>query len=216
MKDRLDAILQGEQARYLESLVRSRDPLLVEMERVAREEGHPIADPEVADFLRVLARLRMPGRVLEIGTNIGYSVIAIGRELGAGSTIETIEIDPAILSQAKRFVSRAALGPVVVFHQGPALEVLDGLEGGFDFVFIDCVKEEYPAYLDLILPRMLAGGAIVADNVLWKGNVARGVNDPRTDGIRRFNERIMNEPRLISSILPIGDGVSVSVVVGGV
>ncbi|HVR43715.1 MAG TPA: O-methyltransferase [Thermoanaerobaculia bacterium] len=212
MKDRADAILQKRQAAYLDSLVPSREPILAEIERIAAEQGQPIADPEVGHLLRLLVRMRAPARVLEIGTNLGYSVVVMGRELPPSAVLETIEIDRGILASARELVGRARLVPRVEFHQGAALDVLPRLDGPFDLVWIDCVKQEYPAYLEALFPKLAPGAVIVADNVLWKGRVADGESDPATDGIRLFNARIMTDPRLVSSILPLGDGVSLSVV----
>ena len=212
MRDRPDAILQRSQARYLDAILPPSDPLLAEMEHLAAEAGHPIADRDLAQLLRVLVRLRRPRRVLEIGTNIGYAVVVMGRELEPGSSIESIEIDPAIAATARAFIARAALGAEAVVHEGPALEILPRLPGPFDLVYIDCVKSEYIGYLDAVLPKMEPGAVIVADNVLWKGKVATGERDASTDALRLFNERVMTDARLASIILPIGDGASVSIV----
>src|SRR5688500_2872805 len=107
--------------------------------------------------MRALVHTKRPRRVLEVGTNIGYSVIVIGRECDSDSVVETIEIDHNTLSTARRFVAEASLPCRVVFHEGAALEVLPRLTGPFDFVFIDCVKTEYEAYLDALLPKMERG-----------------------------------------------------------
>src|SRR5687768_12056195 len=213
MKDRIDALLRRAQAEYLESLVPARDALLEHMEKFAEENDHPIADPEVAQLMRALVRMKKPRRVLEVGTNIGYSVIVLGRECDPEAVVETIEIDHNTLSTARRCVSEAALPCRVVFHEGAALDVLPRLTGPFDFVFIDCVKTEYEDYLDALLPKLERGAVIVCDNLLWKGRVAAGDHDPNTDALRAFNKRIANDPRLITSVLPLGDGTGVSVVV---
>lgn len=213
MKDRIDAILRRKQAEYLESLLPLRDPLLEEMEKFAADHGHPIADPEVAQLMRALVRTSHPRRLLEVGTNIGYSVIVLGRECDPEAVVETIEIDHQTLTTAKRFVAEATLPCRVVFHEGPALDVLPRLTGPFDFVFIDCVKTEYEQYLDALLPKLEHGAVIVCDNLLWKGRVAAGEHDAATDALRTFNARIASDPRLITSILPVGDGTGVSVVV---
>jgi predicted O-methyltransferase YrrM len=212
MKDRADAILQRAQAQYLDAILPPRDALLERVEEYARENGQPIADPEVAQLMRVLLRTRRPQRVLEVGTNIGYSVIVMGRELDDDATLETIEIDGGTLRIAKGFVDEAAVRCRVVFHQGAALEVIPRLEGPFDFVFIDCVKTEYEQYLDGVLPKMKQGGVIVCDNLLWKGQVAAGVHDASTDALRAFNQRIATDERLLTTILPVGDGTGVSIV----
>ena len=213
MKDRIDAILRRNQAEYLESIQPPRDALLERMEKFAAENDHPIADPEVAQLVRALVRMKRPRRVIEVGTNIGYSVIVIGRECDAEAVIETIEIDHNTLTTARRFVSEAQLPCRVVFHEGEALEVIPRLTGPFDFVFIDCVKTEYEDYLDAIFPKLVRGAVIVCDNLLWKGKVAEGANDATTEALRAFNRRIANDERLITSILARGDGTGVSVVV---
>src|SRR6185503_4592180 len=120
MKDRIDALLRRAQAEYLESLVPARDALLEHVEKFAAENDHPIADPEVAQLIRALVRIKRPRRVLEIGTNIGYSVIVIGRECDADAVVETIEIDHNTLSMARRFVAEGQLPCRVVFHEGAA------------------------------------------------------------------------------------------------
>jgi caffeoyl-CoA O-methyltransferase len=214
MKDRIDAILKRSQAEYLESLLPPRDALLARMESFAAEHNHPIADPEVAQLMRALLRAKKPHHIIEVGANIGYSVIVMGRECDPSATIETIEIDRDTLLVAKRFVAEAELRCKVVFHHGAALEVLPALTGPFDFVFIDCVKTEYGDYLDAIWPKLERGAVIVCDNLLWKGQVAEGVHDSSTDALRAFNARIASDPRLITSILPVGDGTGVSVVGG--
>jgi predicted O-methyltransferase YrrM len=212
MKDAIDAILRRSQAEYLERLLPDRDALLERMETFAREENQPIADPEVAQLMRVLLRVKRPKRLIEVGTNIGYSVIVMGRELDADSTIETIEIDRPTLETARKFVAEAALTARVVFHEGAALDVLKQLEGPFDFVFIDCVKSEYGDYLEAIVPKCSQGAVIVYDNLLWKGRVAEGAHDVSTDALREFNARITRDPRLATTILPVGDGTGISVV----
>ena len=213
MKDRIDAILRRSQAEYLDSLLPARDALLEHMEKFAEENDHPIADPEVAQLMRALVRMKKPRRVLEVGTNIGYSVVVLGRECGPEAVVETIEIDHNTLSTARRFVAEAALPCRVVFHEGAALDILPRLTGPFDFVFIDCVKTEYEDYLDALLPKLEAGAVIVCDNLLWKGRVAAGEHDAPTDALRAFNKRIATDERLITSVLPVGDGTGVSVVI---
>jgi predicted O-methyltransferase YrrM len=212
MKRRADAILQPKQAEYLEQLTPPRDPLLARMEEFAAQHKHPIADPEVGQFLRILVAAKKPRHILEVGTNIGYSVVVMGRECGREAVLETIEINPDILAAAKRFVFEAQLVCDVRFHLGAALDVIPKLSGPFDFVFIDCVKTEYEAYLDQLLPKLPRGALIVCDNLLWGGAVAEGEHEASAEALRRFNQRIMNDPRLTSVILPLGDGTGVSVV----
>jgi predicted O-methyltransferase YrrM len=213
MKERADAILQLTQAKYLDTLLQPRDVLLARMEEYAADRGHPIADPEVAQTMRVLLRAKRPKHLLEVGTNIGYSVIVMGREAGAGAVVETIELDAPLINVAKGFVADAMLECEVRFHHGAALQVIPRLTGPFDFVFIDCVKTEYEGYLDAILPKLAPGAMIVCDNLLWKGMVAEGKHDPSTDALRAFNKRIGTDDRFVTALLPLGDGLGVSIVV---
>ena len=212
MKAGTDKILQRVQAEYLDTLLPPRDALLARVEEYAAERGQPIADPEVAQVERILVRALRPRRIIEVGTNIGYSVIVMGRECGRETVLETIEIDREILATAKKFVAEAGLACEVRFHEGAALDVLTRLDGPFDFVFIDCVKREYEQYLDLLLPKLTPGAVILCDNLLWGGKVAAGAHDESTDGLRAFNHRIMTDQRLDSVILPLGDGLGLSIV----
>src|SRR5438477_5360697 len=152
MRDGIDITLQRTEAEYLDSLTPPRDALLARIEEYAAEHNHPIADPEVAQVERILVRALRPRHIVEVGTNIGYSVIVMGRECGPDAVIETVEIDHGILATAKGFVAEAGLPCEVRFHAGAALDVLPRLEGPVDFIFIDCVKSEYSQYLDQLLP----------------------------------------------------------------
>src|SRR4051794_39653074 len=152
MKAGIDKIIKRAQAEYLDTLLPPRDALLARMEEYAAEHDHPIADAEVARLERLMVRTLRPRRIIEVGTNIGYSVIVMGRECPPDSVIETIELDAGILATAKKFVAEAQLPCQVKFHQGRALEVLPELDAA-DFVFIDCVKTEYEQYLDVLLPK---------------------------------------------------------------
>src|SRR5258706_5134582 len=109
MKSRIDQVIKRVQAEYLDTLLPTRDPLLERMEAFAAEHNHPIADPEVGQLMRILVRAKQPKHLIEVGTNIGYSVIILGRECGAGAVIETIELDRGILATARDFVAEARL-----------------------------------------------------------------------------------------------------------
>jgi len=215
VKETADAILKADQAAYLEAIEAPRDPLLAEMERFARERGEPISDPEVASFLSVTARAAAPRNVVEVGTNIGYGAIVLARAAGPNARVVTIEHDPEMVTVARAFIERAGLAAQIEVRQGEALRELRRIaaaEEEIDLAYIDCVKEEYPEYLDVLLPKLGPRGVLIADNVLWKGFVA--ANDvpareaKRVEALRTFNRRIMSEPSLRGAILPLGDGVA--------
>src|ERR671922_38745 len=142
MKARLDAIIQREQAEYLDQLLPQNDPLLAEMEAYAAEHRVPIADPEVARFLEITARAAGARRALEIGTAIGYSVIHLARAIPPDGLVVSIELSDEMIALSDGYLRRAGLRERVRVERGAALEVLPRLEGSFDLVFIDAVKEE--------------------------------------------------------------------------
>ncbi|MCM2314096.1 MAG: O-methyltransferase [Thermoanaerobaculia bacterium] len=214
MKAGVDAILRRAQAEYLDSLLPESDALLALMERVAADDGHPIADREVAQLMRVVLATSAPKRILEIGTNIGYSVVVMGRAC-PDARIETIEIDGATLRSAEEFARQAGIADRVTFHHGAALEVLSRIDGPWDFVFIDCVKTEYSGYLDAVSDRLAPGAVVFVDNLLWGGQVAEGAksDDQRasTDALRAFNQRFVSDPNFVATIVAVGDGVGIAV-----
>src|SRR5215216_4572615 len=168
MKARLDAIIQREQAEYLDRLLPPGDALVAEMEAYAAEHRVPIADREVALFLEITARATGARRALEIGMAIGYSVIHLARGMGEEGLVVTIEPSEEMIARSEEFVGRAGLGGSLRIERGFALEVLPRLSGEtFDMLFIDAVKQEYAQYLALALPMLRAGGVVVVDNLLW-------------------------------------------------
>ena len=186
---------------------------MAEMERYAEENGVPIADPEVAMFLEITVRAIRAKRVLEVGTAIGYADIFMARAMSAGGVVETIDVSDDMIAKAREYVKRAGLQDRVAFHKGPALTVIPTLEGPFDLVYLDAVKEEYPRYLDLALPLTRTGGVFICDNVLWKGQVAGGslladYYRRSTEALRGFNDYFVHHPQLLAQVLPVGDGLA--------
>jgi predicted O-methyltransferase YrrM len=218
MKARVDAILRPEQADYLERLTPENVGLSAEMEEYAAEHRVPIADREVARFLEITARSIAARRVLEIGMAIGYSVVHLARALPPGGEVVTIEPSGEMIARGEDYLRRAALRGRVRIEQGKALEVLPRLDGPFDLVFVDAVKEEYSRYLELSLPLLRAGGVVVADNLLWGGQVAGEIRSPQqtasTQALREFNQLFVRHPQLLSVVLPLGDGLGYGVKVG--
>ena len=158
MKAKLDAIIQTDQAEYLDQLLTQSDPLLVEMEAYAAEHRVPIADREVARFVEITARTTGARRALEIGMAIGYSVVYLARGMGENGVVVTIEPSDEMIRAATGYLKRAGLLDQVEIERGYALEVLPALEETFDLLFIDAVKEEYSQYLDLGLQKLRSGG----------------------------------------------------------
>lgn len=216
MKAQIGLIMHREQEEYLERLLPERDLLLQEMERFADEYGIPIADPEVATFLEITVQAIRARRVLEVGTAIGYADIFMARAMSSQGRVVTIDTSAEMIAKAKAYVKRAGVEDQVEFHKGPAMTVIPTLEGPFDLVYLDAVKEEYRDYLDLALPLMGTGGIVVCDNVLWRGQVASGrlvaeQYRQSTEALQGFNEYFTHHPQLLAQILPVGDGLAYGV-----
>ena len=211
MKARVDAILQREQADYLDRLLPAGDRLLTEMESYARENRVPIADREVAAFIEITARACGAKRALEIGMAIGYSVVHLARGMGEDSLTVTIEPSEQMINAASGYFERAGLANRVRIERGKALDVMTRLDETFDLLFIDALKEEYKQYLDLGLQHLRSGGVVIVDNLLWGGKVATGDSETSTVALRAFNDYFINHPQLRAVVLSIGDGLGYAV-----
>ena len=216
MKADAAAILRPEQAVYLEALEPPRDELLARMEALAAERHNPISDPEVAAFLAVTCRARAPKLIVELGTNIGYGAIVLARAAGPFARVITIEMAHTHVQTARGFIEEAGLSSQIEVRQGAAIGELEKIHEPIDLAYIDCVKEEYPRYLELLVPRLAPRGVIIADNVMWRGMVARGDQIPeqereRTEVLRAFNLSLVQHPQLRGLVLPLGDGVAYAV-----
>ena len=214
MKAKVDAIIQRDQAEYLDGLSSQRDALLAEMEAYAAEHRVPIADREVAMFLEITARASKAQSVLEIGMAIGYSVVHLLRGMGQTGTVTTIELSDEMIRAASGYLKRANFFDCVKIERGKALDVMPRLTDTYDLLYIDAVKEEYQQYLDLGLARLRSGGVVVVDNLLWGGRVAQAENandESSTKALREFNRYFIDHPQLRSEILSVGDGLGYAV-----
>lgn len=212
------AITQKAQATYLDQLLRSSTGVLMEMEEFAAAHHVPISDREVARFIEIVVRTAGVTSALEIGMAIGYGALSIIKGMPAMGSVVTIELSEERIGQAKSYLTRAGVIDRTQIRQGEALKVLSQLlteDRKFDLVYLDAVKEEYADYLKHALPLLKTGGIVLADNLLWGGQVA---TQPSTDSekasteaLREFNKLFMNHPQLVSIILPFGDGLGYAV-----
>jgi caffeoyl-CoA O-methyltransferase len=202
---------------WIEEVSTPVHPVLAALEAAA-EPGHvPILDRDSGRVLGALVASRR--RIVEVGTAIGYSTLCMALGQPADGTIVTIDPDASRTVVAREHWRRAGVpdGRIRVVN-APALEAFRGgdpaLAGPFDLAFIDALKEEYSAYLDEILPRLVPGALVVADNVLWSGRTSGGRSSrpgDRTAELRAFCERVLGDARFAGTILPVGDGLLVAV-----
>lgn len=215
MKARIDAIIQREQAEYLDRLLPQTDPLLREMEEYGGQHNVPSADREVATFVEITARAMKAKRALEIGMAIGYTTVHLARAAGADGLVVTIDPSDEMITAAEGYLTRAGLRGRVRIERGKALDVIPHLKDTFDLIFIDALKEEYSDYLKLSLPRLRPGGVVIVDNLLWGGQVAGKIRSPdqetSTNALREFNDYFINHPKLRAEVLSVGDGLGYAV-----
>ena len=159
--------------------------------------------------LQFISRLLAPQQILDIGTYTGYSAICLAQGLRPGGLVHTIDIDDERFEMAAKYIGEAGLADRIVQHIGDAREVIPMIDGAFDLVFIDADKTSYDYYMDAAIERVRTGGCILADNVLYEGDVLlpperRGKN---VRAMVAFNEKVRNDSRVEHVLLPIRDGI---------
>ena len=203
-------------SKYIVDLFVAQDHALLHTLEDSPRQGLPTINvkPEEGRFLQILVRACGVKKAVEIGTLGGYSGTWIARGLLPGGKLITLEKEPRHAVIAQEHFKEAGLENVVEILVGDAHTSLSSLTktGPFDFVFIDAEKTGYPAYLDWALENVRLGGLISAHNAFRKGSVAGlAQKDEYTEIMQEFNQRVANEPRLLSTIFPAGDGMLVAV-----
>jgi predicted O-methyltransferase YrrM len=197
---------------YLASRFCVENPAAAAARARAERDGHAIHVTQLQGaVLRFLVNLVQAERVLEIGTYFGYSAIWMAEGLSANGQLDTIEVDQARAAVARALLDRSGVGERVTILIGDAATLLLQMDGRYDLAFIDGTKGNYPEYLQACSRLVRPGGLIVADNVLWRGEVAdETLVNPRLAGVRKFNDTISAAGHR-SVILPIGDGMSLTI-----
>jgi predicted O-methyltransferase YrrM len=202
---------------YLASLNHFSDAVLEAIARAGDEQDLPLVDAEVGALLRVLATSIGATRILEIGTAIGYSGIWLAGALSSGGMLITMEKDSDRAKVARDNFKRAHLDDRVNVVVGDAERLLAKVSGPFDLIFQDGDKRLYSPLLDRLVALLRPGGLLVTDNVLWNGEVVPGFLDtPQrpvedTRAIAEYNERLAEHAQLLTAIVPMRDGVAISV-----
>lgn len=201
---------------YLHSLDRGESAVITEIEREARADRVPIIRPETASLLKVLLRIQRPQRVLEIGAAVGYSAILMSDYLEPGASIITIENYAKRIPIARANIERAGKSDCITLIEGDAMEVMAGLEPGFDFVFMDAAKGQYIHFLPEVMRLLKKGGVLVSDNVLQDGDIIESrfavTRRNRTihSRMREYLWQLKHMDELETAVLTVGDGVTIS------
>ena len=163
-------------------------------------------------FLSLLSKMVQPRTILEIGTYTGYATLCLAEGLHPEGVLHTIDIKEELTDLQREFFDRSGYGSQIVQHLGKAADIIPALNTTFDLVFIDADKQNYAHYFDLVIEKMNRGGIILSDNVLWSGKVVEEVkhNDKHTQALMAYNQKIKDDPRVETVLLPIRDGITLS------
>ena len=202
---------------YIQSLERGNSELVEEIEKYAIKTHVPIIRKEMESFLAVMLQIKQPNRILEIGTGIGYSAILMSEYINEHATITTIENYDKRIEIAKENIKKYNKEKKIKLISGDSLKILPTLEDKFDFVFMDAAKAQYIYFLPQILRLLNKDGVLVSDNVLQDGEIIESrfaiTRRNRTihSRMREYLYTIKNTPELTTTIIPIGDGITLSV-----
>ena len=202
---------------YIRSLERPENPVIEAIEQEALESFVPIIRKETQSFLKVMMLMNRPARVLEVGTAVGFSAILMSEYLPEGSHITTIENYEKRIPIARNNFKRAGKEEQITLIEGDALEVMKTLEGPYDFIFMDAAKGQYIHWLPDVVRLLAPGGVLMSDNVLQEGELIESHylverrNRTIYKRMREYLYELKHHPQLMTSIIPLGDGVSLSV-----
>lgn len=206
----MNGIVMPEVEAYMDGLLPQRDPVLIEIETLAANRGIPIVGPAVGRVLFLLARVINARRVFEMGSAVGYSTIWLARGVGENGVVYYTDTEQENARQAASYFKKAGVDKQVRLLIGDSINLIDTVEEDFDLIFNDVDKEQYPEAFVKAYPRLRRGGLLVSDNVLWYGRVAEENRGTATEAVREFNRLIYSKEDLFTTILPIRDGISIS------
>ena len=202
---------------YINSLDCGNSDICNTIEKEAIADEVPIIRKEMGNLLKVLLQLVQPERILEVGTAVGYSSILMSENMPENCKITTIENYDKRIPVAKNNFKRAGKEDVITLIEGDALEVLKTLEGPYDFIFIDAAKGQYINYLPDVKRVLRKGGLLISDNILQEGELVESryavTRRNRTihTRIREYVYELTHSEDFVTSIVPIGDGITLSV-----
>ena len=201
---------------FIHSLETENSEILEIIEKEALDTFVPIIRKEMQSFLKVLLAIKKPKRILEVGTAIGFSAILMSEYAPADCKITTIEKYEKRIPIARENFKRAGKEDCITLLEGDALEILKNLDESFDFIFMDAAKGQYINFMPDILRLLKKDGVLVSDNVLQDGNIIEShfvvTRRNRTihKRMREYLYELTHRDDLVTAVLPIGDGITVS------
>ena len=209
-------IINEEVLDYIENLTSPQSELLAALERETYQKTvlpQMISGPYQGRLLSLLARMKQPQKILEVGTFTGYATLCLAEGLPPDGQIISIDKNDEFQAIQNKYFAQSAYRKQIKQIIGNAREVIPDLPVTFDLVFLDADKRYYPQYFEMLLPKMNKGGLLIADNVLWYGKVLEPQpKDAETQAIKQYNEMLANDDRVEALILPVRDGLSIAIV----
>ncbi len=187
------------------------DAVLTEMEELAKEQSIPIVGRQVGSLLYQLAMMINAKRIFELGSAFGYSAYWFAKAIGKGGEVHFTDLSKHNIALARDFIDRVGFEDIIKIHMGDGLGILDEATGEYDIIFNDIEKEDYPAVVDKAYSKLRTGGLFITDNVLWYGRILSDDKSPATEGVRKFTELLLSHKGFYTTIIPMRDGLSVSV-----
>ena len=202
---------------FINSLDPGNTPFLNEIEKEAKKTDVPIIRTEMQNFIKLLLAMKKPMSILEVGCAIGFSTLLMSEYAPKGCKITTIEKYEKRIPVAKENFKRAGKEDSITLLEGDALELLPKLDGVYDLIFMDAAKGQYINFLPEVLRLMPEGGILLSDNVLQDGDIIQSryavTRRNRTihTRMRDYLYELKHHPQLTTAVLPVGDGITVSV-----
>ena len=200
-------------------VVRHSEDEPVLLKALTRETYQKILQPRMLSghyqgrVLSVLSKLIRPKAILELGTFTGYSALCLAEGLDKKGVLHTIDINEELVAFQRTYFDKSGYGSQIIQHLGSALDIIPTLDTSFDLVFMDADKPNYINYFHQIIDKLNPGGVILSDNVLWSGKVIEALDpsDISTKIVLEYNKLLKEDPRLETVLLPIRDGLTVSI-----
>lgn len=197
--------------KYILGLMPKQHEVLEEMYKYGTDRDFPLIGPLCGQFLRQMAMISKAKLIFEMGSGFGYSAVWFSMGIPDDGKIICTDGDAKNQERAMSYFKRLGIDHKIEFHVGMAQDILKQHDRPFDIIFNDVDKEQYPETLDIAIPRLRAGGLFITDNTLWYGKVADKGGDIYTVGVKEFNRLSFARPDIVTMIVPLRDGLSVSV-----